>query len=231
MNQNNIVENETCNLGINQYDLKNNCMNLCKNDLKINKKTRLNDDQCYSMSNTQQSVSSGNYMLNNFHSCDCKMDTVISTATENPLMIFRDGYGVSDCVIDESSKLRVGKVRKYPKCTNQLFERPYITVPYMGRGSGNSKVESKLRPGEDTIQKKQCNTLSGIYIDNQFTPLVKNLKDNVQDPQNIIQEIVDNKWIRGGISSRQFVKDIDYLERCGDRIQNKNYIKSKLNMN
>ena len=67
--------------------------------------------------------------------------------------------------------LEYGKVRKYPKCNNQLFERPYLTVPYMGRGSGNSEIETKLLPGEDTNQKRQCNTLSGITIDNYFTPL------------------------------------------------------------
>jgi len=27
------------------------------------------------------------------------------------------------------------------KCPNQLFTRPYSTVPYMGRGPGNTKTE------------------------------------------------------------------------------------------
>ena len=34
----------------------------------------------------------------------------------------------------------------------------------MGRGSGNSYIESQLRPGEATGEKRQCNTLAGITI-------------------------------------------------------------------
>lgn len=194
-------------------------------------KTSLKDDKCTIMDNSEQSIAPGNYMLSNFNICDCKIDDVIDIATENPNLVFRDGYGVSDCVIDESNKIRVGKVRKYPKCTQQLFERPYLTVPYMGRGSGNSNIETKLLPGEDTSQKRPCNSLAGVSIDNQFIPLVKNLKDNVQDPQNIIQEVADDKWIRGGIPSRQFVKDIDYIERCQDKYKNKQFIKKRMNYN
>ena len=44
MNQNNFVDSETCNLGMNQcnqYDFKNNCMNFCDNDLKQYKKIYL----------------------------------------------------------------------------------------------------------------------------------------------------------------------------------------------
>ena len=81
------------------------------------------------------------------------MNDVINTAAENPYMVFKDGYGVSDCNINDSNKLRIGKVRKYPKCNNQLFERPYLTVPYMGRGSGNSEIETKLLGRRYLIKK------------------------------------------------------------------------------
>ena len=215
-----------------------NCANFLKKTEgpcgKIDKpyaKTSLNSDLCYKTEHTKQSVGPANYMLSNFYHCDCDVSDVIETATENPYMVFKDGYGVSDCNIDQSNNLRVGKVRKYPKCRNQLFERPYLTVPFMGRGSGNAVIETKLLPGEDTSQKRQCNTLSGITINNYFTPLVNNLKDNVQKPDNLIQEVVDRQWTRGGVPSRQFVKDIDYLERCGHRIQNDDYLNMKFRNN
>jgi len=230
MNNSNNVISENC-----KYQSKN-CVNFlkdtkgpCGTEKNPYAKTSLNSDLCYRTEHTKQSVGPANYMLSNFHHCDCDMNEVINTATDNPYMVFKDGYGVSECNINDSNQLRIGKVRKYPKCNNQLFERPYLTVPYMGRGSGNSEVETKLLPGEDTNQKRQCNTLSGITIDNYFTPLVKNLKDNVQKPNNLIQEVVDENWTRGGVPSRQFVKDIDYLERCGHRIQNNDYINIKFN--
>ena len=181
-------------------------------------KTQLNEDKCYTLETTKQSTFPGQYTLSNYNTCDCKMSDVVKFATENPYMKFKDGYGVSECNINDSSKLRVGKTRKNPKCKNQLFHRPYLTVPYMGNGSGNAQIETQLVPGEDTTQKKQCNSLSGITIDNFFIPLVKNLKDNIQNPNYLIQENADSKWIRGGIPSRQIVKDIDYIERCGKRL-------------
>ena len=230
MNNSNSVISENC------KQPSKNCVNFlkdtkgpCGTTKKPYAKTSLNSDLCYRTEHTKQSVGPANYMLSNFYHCDCDMNDVINTATDNPYMVFKDGYGVSECNINDSNNLRIGKVRKYPKCNNQLFERPYLTVPYMGRGSGNSEIETKLLPGEDTNQKRQCNTLSGITIDNYFTPLVKNLKDNVQEPNNLIQEVVDKNWTRGGVPSRQFVKDIDYLERCGHRIQNNDYMNIKFN--
>ena len=93
------------------------------------------------------------------------------------------------------------------------------------------EIETQLLPGEDTSQRRPCNSLAGVSIDNQFMPLVKNLKDNVQEPHNIIQEVADDKWIRGGIPSRQFVKDIDYIERCQDKYKNKQYIRKRMKYN
>ena len=52
--------------------------------------------------------------------------------------------------------------------------------------------------------------------DNIFTPLNSNLAATVQDPVHIIQEQVNRTWVRGGIPSRQSVKDADYFENSGD---------------
>jgi len=184
----------------------------------LQQKTKLNEDKCYENENNKQSVFPGRYMTSNYNICECGINKVVEFATENPYMVFRDGYGVSECNVDDSSKLRIGNTRKNPKCKNQIFHRPYLTVPYMGRGSGNSEIETKMLPGESTTQRKQCNTLAGVSIDNYFMPLVKNLQDNIQNPNNLIQENADKKWLRGGVPSRQLVKDIDYLERCGKQL-------------
>ena len=90
-------------------------------------------------------------------------------------------------------KLRIGQTRKNPKCPVQLFTRPYATVPYMGRGSGNSYVESQLRPGEATAEKKQCNTLAGITIPNvdpNAMPMIDHIRNSIQ---NILNEILEWK--------------------------------------
>ena len=76
---------------------------------------------------------------------------VVETAVENPMIQFRDGYGISEYYTDESSGLRIGETKKKSQSSQPTLTRPYATVPYMGRGSGNSFVESQLRIGEDTV--------------------------------------------------------------------------------
>ena len=184
----------------------------------LNQKNQLIDDECYELESTKQSSAPGKYFTSNFNPCDCKNEKVVEFATNNPYMKFRDGYGISECNVDQSSNLRVGKSRKNPKCRSQLLHRPYLTVPYMGRGSGNANVETQLLPSEDTSQGKACNSLAGVTIENFFTPLVKNLEEHVQNPKYLIQEDSDKRWVRGGIPTRQIVKNIDYLERCGKNL-------------
>ena len=95
------------------------------------------------------------------------MPQTVKNATNLPMVYFKNGHDVGSCVIDDSSKIRIGLTKKYPRCPQQLFERPYLTVPYMGRGPGDMDLESQLVPGEATGSRKQCNTLSGITIPHQ----------------------------------------------------------------
>ena len=186
--------------------------------LDIQNPNRLNEDNCEKLFTTKQSESPGIYNLTQYRDCQCGVPQVVETAVENPMIQFRDGYGISECFMDEDSDLRVGQTKKNPKVPNQLFTRPYKTVPYMGRGSGDSFVESQLRVGEDTFIRKQCNTLSGINIPNvdpNHMPMINHLKQNIQNPIHIIPHDALEGWVRGGAPSRQIVRDIEYLERCG----------------
>ena len=79
----------------------------------------------------------------------------------------------------------------------------------------------RLVPGETTLESRPCNTLSGVTIPHQFTPLIPHLSDNVQNEQHIVQEAVEDSWVRGGNPSRLVVRDIDYLERCGYQYMDK----------
>ena len=186
--------------------------------------SRMIYDGCYKSVQKQQSAGPGLYQLNNFQSCKCEIPDVKEISLNRPSFSskqFRDGYGwtsIEGCNVDKDSKLRNAKNLTNLRFINQLSERPYLTVPYMGRGSGDAKVETQLLPAEDTSQSRPCNALAGVTIGNYFTPLVKNLEDNVQNPKYLIQEDSDKRWVRGGIPTRQIVKNIDYLERCGKNL-------------
>ena len=192
-----------------------------KGKLNFRSFTKAHDDVCYITEQTKQSMGPGAYQVSNHYRCDCSIPDVVDKATSVPLVYFQNGYGVAGCVVDDSSSLRVGKAKNNPKCPIQLFERPYLTVPYMGRGVGDQNLETQLLPGEPTKERRQCNTLSGITIENYFTPLVDHLRENVQDPIHIVPEYVQDGWIRGGSNTRLIVRDVDYLERCGYQYMNK----------
>lgn len=211
-------------LPVSQFDnTKKNCINFNAN-LRLHELTGLEDDPCLMSEENRQSINPGNYRLNNFHSCDCDITNILNTASDNVGITVKDGFGISECNVDNDSKLRVGRTRKYPKCMNQLYTRPYLTVPYMGRGSGNSNVESKLKTSGFV---KPGQHLAGVNIPNFFTPLVPNLENNVQNPYNIVESSADPDWVRGGVPSRQIVKDIDYLARSHDCNEYKDYLLQK----
>jgi len=211
------------------YDKGNNALNAQRNcvnfdntkKFNINYKAMARDDKCFIDIQTRQSIGPGNYSVTNLYDCDCLMPQTVQNATDNVLMFFKNGNDVGSCVIDDSSKLRVGLTRRYPKCPQQLYERPYMTTPYMGRGYLQPNLESELIYSEDTKVKKSCNTLSGVTIPQQFTPLVDHLSYNVQNPLHIVQETVDPSWVHGGANTQLIVRDYDYSARCGKAYMNR----------
>lgn len=210
----------------------NNCVNFdMSGNNKLHHTSRSHDDKCYQDIQTLQSMGPGSYQVRNHYDCDKRIKNTVHNATENVMMHFKNGYDVACDAIDDSSRLRIGATRKFPKCPNQLFTRPFLTVPYMGRGPGNMDLESQLTPGEHTSVKRSVNTLSGVTIPHYFTPLVPHLQFNVQNPEHIVQETVDQSWVRGGTNSRNIIRDEDYLARCGynymDKQMNSYFWKNK----
>lgn len=83
----------------------------------------------------------------------------------------------------------------------------------MGFGSGvldYTDVNSKLNMGIDTRTKKS-NNITSSYSADTFIPLVPHIAENIQNPKHIIPEY----WVRGGMSSRVVLNNIDYLKSCG----------------
>jgi len=64
-----------------------------------------------------------------------------------------------------------------------------------------------LRILQDTSFKKSDNPTSCAEID-RFEPLIKEIQDNVQN----VKHIIPTAWVNGGMSTRNIVKNIDYLK-------------------
>ena len=193
-----------------------------KKKFNVNYKAMSYDDKCFVDIDTRQSIGPGNYGITNLYDCECLIPNTVKNATDNLCMTFKDGYGTENqCVVDDGSKLRIGLHRKYPKCNQQLFERPYKTVPLMAKGVFNANEESVLKFAEDTRTSRSNNVLSGITIPQIWTPLVDHLYSSVQDPKHIIQESVDASWRRGGVATPLITRDFDFQSRCGKNYMNR----------
>lgn len=192
----------------------NKCTKYDGEQFVINQQTRLRTDGCAIEVDQRESEGPGQYTLSNFHSCDCGAEKVREIAFQHPQMIVRDGYGwgsTGGCKIDDDSNARLGCKHTNPRLIQQLYQRPYLTVPYMGNGCHYPDKESCLRFSEQTGEKRSCNVLAGVSIDRNI-PMIDCLKNNIQNPNNLIEETYG--WIRGGESTRKNLKDIDYKGRC-----------------
>ena len=101
--------------------------------------SRLGNDDCCKSQNDMQNVASCNYTTQNYFASDCSMKNQILLATSQPGIMYNGGYNSSSCGsnIDDSSKLQIGTIQTHPRSHIDLFQRPFATVPYLGRGSVN----------------------------------------------------------------------------------------------
>jgi len=210
---------------------KNNC-GVLNGTISIHNQTNLLDDVCSQTERNNQNIEASDYNVSNFASCDKNLISIINKATENKGVPLKDGFDVSPNKVNEHSKIRQGAYESRPKMTQQLFERPYKTVPYMGRGRVDNDIETKLQHSEITYRDNFVGFIEqqDKTFDNILTPLIKNVKDNVQKVDNLIEGVNDNRdffMIRGGVPSRQIVKELDYFSRSKDSDENKEYMRDK----
>lgn len=175
--------------------------------------SRIGLDPCCQSQNELQNLGYANYMLQNYFASDCSMKRPIDLATTQPGIFYNGGYGsgAGGCNINESSNLQIGSIQTNPKCRIDLFQRPFATVPYLGRGSVNPVIESQIQQGETLVNKRSINQLSEqSYIKYHQTPLLKSVQERVTNPANSVESVASKGWIRGGVPSRDLTRDVDY---------------------
>jgi hypothetical protein len=128
----------------------------------------------------------------------------VQFASEQPGFIMHN-YGKSPYVIDDESEVLFKNTqtgRDYEKI--QLFQRPFLTVPYLGRGAGDPTLESQLLQGESIENRKSLNpSTEKPYIDYSDYPLNTDLKSYINNPSNSVEELAMDGWVRGGTSARE----------------------------
>jgi len=178
--------------------------------------SRIGNDSCCISQTDIQNVNSCNYMTQNYFASDCSMKNPIALATTQPGIMYNGGYnsGSGGCNIDDSSKLQIGTIQTHPKSRIDLFQRPFATVPYLGRGSVNPVIESQIQQGELIVNKRSVNNLSEkSYIKYHQTPLLPAVQQKMNDTTNKIESDASEGWIRGGVPSRELTRDTDYFNK------------------
>lgn len=164
--------------------------------------SRIGDDKDTLSQRDVQDNAYSSYLLENYYKSDTDMRKTIEFATQNVAMNYcspgGNQCGMNGCKVEDNSKLLLGAVQTHSKCRFALAQRPFMTVPYLGKGAYNPDTESMLQQ-TDTFSnnKKSVNTLSEKCYVTQY-PLIPSIQDTITNPKFLVEE-----GARGGESTRK----------------------------
>ncbi len=178
-----------------------------RGDLVINSFTRLRDDSCDVEQRMRDSAGPGAYITRNLVPSAM---TALRTEIPNPTLLGREGFGFNNRAMDDDSRLRINATQEGRfRAPLHVQARPFATVPYMGKGKGQADIESSLIYSDWARVSRPCGTVTETFFTNQFTPLLPHLAAHIQSESNLVEEVAAAGWIRGGISSRFLVRDLE----------------------
>ena len=167
------------------------------------------------------SLGPGYYQLDNEYGCECGLKEAREIQTSEPGINFKGGCGWSGelgCLVDYDSSLRQNKDRNTNKREiRQLTERLSATTRDLTKGFHDVDTESVIRSSNFASDQKPCMAVTETTIGNYFTPMIPKLKNEVQDPKHIIPEDSMYEWVRGGLPTRELVRNEDYLRRVKEK--------------
>ena len=131
----------------------------------FNSMGRIGADSTDSTQTNVYNTKFSNYMLSNFNS-DIVSGSHVQFATQQPSVMFNGingGSGVGQMVdMDTDLLYKSENERSLEKV--QLYQRAFLTVPYLGRGSCDPSLESQLLQGEIVNDKKNNNIEHIIFF-------------------------------------------------------------------
>ena len=169
------------------------------------KTTRIGEDNCGLTQDMLLNNHHSDYMLKNYYMADCTMRKPIEFATNQVSLNYQGAggggkqCGLGGCNIKESNDLMFG-AQTNPRCRISLLQRPFLTVPYLGKGKFDCELETKLRVSESAIaNRKSVNASSEVsFIPLAQYPLIDSIQHSITNPEYLIES-----WTRGGEDSRK----------------------------
>lgn len=174
------------------------------------------DDTQRNMENTRYS----SYVLSNFHnfSDPTQSSQYVNFATQQPNVMFSgvsNGRGLGSSLVDVDSNLVIKTEQERSLEKLSLSQRPFITVPYLGRGSCDPLLEAQMLQGETSQDKKSVSTImSKSFMDYTQYPLDSEMQKRASDAGNKIEEAALAGWIRGGVQTRELAQDGAFVKEA-----------------
>jgi hypothetical protein len=161
------------------------------------------DNTQRNMENTRYS----SYVLSNYFAEPAE-NSHVNFATEQPNVMFSgamNGPGLIGGLVDMDSNLVYKSQQERSLEKLSLNQRPFLTVPYLGKGPFDPTAESQLQQTDSfSNNKKSVNTISEIsYIPITNYPLIPSIQDTVTNPAYLVEGVAMDGWVRGGASSRK----------------------------
>ena len=180
-------------------------------DYYFDQSTRIGNDTCDISQRNMQNINKANHVLENYYPA-CPMNKAVDFATSQPSVFYKGSQqvGINGCNIDDNSELLMPGLSR-PKTKMNLFTRPYLTVPFLGRGTVDTDMESKIIQGDSRLNRKTTNSSGETsLISHQTYPLIPQIKSTVTNPVNLVESVASDGWIRGGLPSRSLQRDVEY---------------------
>ena len=178
-------------------------------DYYFNNMSRIGNDNCDTTQRNIQNMNSSNLRLTNYYSDDCNMNNALAFALGAPNINYNGSHqvGIGGCNIDTNSDLLIDPITR-PPCRISLFQRPFATVPYLGRGQVDPETELMLKQGDQESNRRTNTALSEkSSINRIYTPMIPSLVNSMNNPKKCIENSASKNWVRGGIPSRELIRD------------------------
>ena len=199
-------------------------MSAFQNDNTFNSMGRMGMDPTDMTQQNLQNTRFANYTLSSFFSENLS-DTHVKFATQQPAMMISGsahGSGIIGAAIDVDSRLLLKTENERALSKLQLMQRPFITIPYLGRGSADPTLELQMLQGERVSEMKSVGTIMDkSFMGYSMFPPDSEREERVNNTSHTIEESALDGWVRGGASSRELAFDSDYSKNS--RPSNKSY--------
>lgn len=172
------------------------------NDYTFNKMNRLGSENIDNTIQNIQNTKFANYMLSSYFS-ETLTDDTINFVSNQPTMNI-SCRGLNSHIIDTDSNLTINIGQEKPLDKLNLQPRPFLTIPYLGKGNCDPTLESKLLQGENIYEKKSVSTIMDKNFSSYRTLYPTQSQENTNTVSHKIEESAMENWTRGGSASRLY---------------------------